>query len=162
MKLANIIKVSVFIKTTDKSVESVSQDLQKPGEDENSLKLKFLELFPFSLEEEKVLLKRSKATGFGQKEIIIYEVELDKDKHTNLFLKNLREKLDEQQRIMLVKQEDRLDVRLNFFLRLDKQSLLNGQYQVTDCGECFHIRISIAAFPRRREVALEVGKRIVN
>jgi len=160
MKLANIIKVSVFIKTTDKSVESVSQDLQKPGEDENSLKLKFLELFPFSLEEEKVLLKRSKATGFGQKEIIIYEVELDKDKHTNLFLKNLREKLDEQQRIMLVKQEDRLDVRLNFFLRLDKQSLLNGQYQVTDCGECFHIRISIAAFPRRREVALEVVKRI--
>ena len=160
MKLANSIKVTVFIKTTDKSVESVSQDLQKPEEDENSLKHKFLELFPFNLEEEKVLMKKSKATGFNQKEIIIYEVDLDKDKHTNLFLKNLKEKLDNQQRIMLIRQEDRLDERLNFFLRLDKQSLLQGEYQVTDCGECFHIRISIAAFPRKREVALDIGKKI--
>lgn len=160
MKLANSIKVTVFIKTTDKSVESVSQDLQKPEEDENSLKHKFLELFPFNLEEEKVLMKKSKATGFNQKEIIIYEVDLDKDKHTNLFLKNLKEKLDNQQRIMLIRQEDRLDERLNFFLRLDKQSLLQGEYQVTDCGECFHIRISIAAFPRKREVALDIVKKI--
>jgi RNA binding exosome subunit len=160
MKLANNIKVTVFIKTTDKSVESVSQDLQKPEEDENSLKDKFLELFPFNLEDEKILLKRSKATGFNQKEIIIYEVELNKDKHTNSFLKNLKEKLDEQQKIMLVRQEDRLDECLNFFIRLDKESLLNGQYQVTDCGQCIHIRISIAAFPRKREVALEVVKKI--
>jgi hypothetical protein len=145
MKLANIIKVSVFI---------------KPEEDENSLKLKLLELLPFNLEEEKIVLKKTRATGFGQKEIIIYEVELDKDKHTNLFLKNLKEKLDEQQRIMLIKQEDRLDERLNFFIRLDKESLLQEQYQVTDCGECFHIRISIAAFPRKKDVALEVVKKI--
>jgi len=160
MKLANNIKVTVFIKTTDKSVESVSQDLQKPEEDENGLKLKLLELLPFNLEEEKIVLKKTRATGFGQKEIIIYEVELDKDKHTNLFLKNLKEKLDEQQRIMLIKQEDRLDERLNFFIRLDKESLLQEQYQVTDCGECFHIRISIAAFPRKKDVALEVVKKI--
>jgi hypothetical protein len=145
MKLANIIKVSVFI---------------KPEEDENSLKLKLLELLPFNLEEEKIVLKKTRATGFGQKEIIIYEVELDKDKHTNLFLKNLKEKLDEQQRIMLIRQEDRLDERLNFFIRLDKESLLQEQYQVTDCGECFHIRISIAAFPRKKDVALEVVKKI--
>jgi RNA binding exosome subunit len=160
MKLANNIRVKVFIKTTDKSVESVSQDLQKPEEDEQAVKDKFLGLFPFSLEEEKVVLKRSKATGFNQKEIIIYEVELAKDKHTNAFLKFLNSKLDEQQRIMLIRQEDRLDEHLNFFLRLDKASLLQGQYQITDCGECFHIRISIAAFPRKRETALEVVKKI--
>lgn len=160
MKLANNIKVTLFVKTADKPVESVSQDLQRQGEDENSLKQKFLELFPFNLEEEKIVLKRSRATGFNQKEIIIYEVELNKDKHTNLFLKNLKEKLDEQQRIMLIRQEDRLDEHLNFFLRLDKESLLNGQYQVTDCGECFHIKISIAAFPRKREVALDIVKKI--
>jgi RNA binding exosome subunit len=145
MKLANNINVTVFI---------------KPEEDENSLKHKFLELFPFNLEEEKVLLKKSKATGFNQKEIIIYEVELDKDKHTNLFLKNLKENLDEQQRIMLIRQEDRLDERLNFFLRLDKESLLQGQYEITDCGECFHIKIGVAAFPRKREVALGIVKKI--
>ena len=145
MKLANSIKVTVFI---------------KQGEDENSLRQKFLELFPFNLEDEKIALKKTKATGFNQKEIIIYEVGLCKDKHTNAFLKFLNSKLDEQQKKMLIMQENRLDDELDFFIRLDKESLLNNSFNITDCGECFHIRISIAAFPRKREVALDIVKKI--
>jgi RNA binding exosome subunit len=41
-----------------------------------------------------------------------------------------------------------------------KQKLLNNELWITDCGECFHIRISIAAFPKKKEVALEVIKKI--
>jgi len=160
MKLAHSIKVSVFIKTTDKSVESVSQDLQKPEEDEALIKDKFISLFPFSLDEEKIFLKRSKARGFSQREIIIYEAELSKERHTNAFLKSLKEKLNEQQKEMLMRQENRLDDDCNFFLRLDKQSLLNNSFNITDCGDCYHIRISIAAFPKKKEAALEVMKKI--
>ncbi len=160
MKLANSIKVSVFIKTTGKPVESVSQDLQKPEEDEALIKEKFISLFPFSLEEEKLILKRSKAQGFNQRQIIIYEVELSKERHTNAFLKNLKDKLDEQQKKMLISQDNRLDENLDFFIRLDKPCLLSNLFQVTDCGDCFHIKISIAAFPKKREIALEVVKRI--
>jgi RNA binding exosome subunit len=145
MKLANSIKISVFI---------------KPEEDSDALTKAFMKLFPFNLEEEKIIVRTSKATSFSQRQITIREVELSKDKHTNIFLKHLKEKLDEQQRKMLISQEDRLDENLNFFIRLDKESLLHDQYQVTDCGECYHIRISIAAFPRKREAALEVVKRI--
>src|SRR4030042_1562672 len=140
MKLANNITVKVFI---------------KPEEEEALIKEKFLSLFPFNLEEEKIMLKKTRAFSFSQREIIIYEVELNKDKHTNTFLKSLKDKLDEQQKKMLMNQDNRLDNNLDFFIRLDKPCLLSNLIQVTDCGDCYHIRISIAAFPRKREVALE-------
>ena len=145
MKLANSIKISLFI---------------KPEEDYESLTKAFFKLLPFNLEEEKLQVKTSKATSFSQRQIIIHELELNKDKHTNLFLRFLRDQLDDQQRKMLMMQEDRLDPNLDFFIRLDKESLLHDQYQITDCGECYHIRISIAAFPRKREAALEVVRKI--
>ncbi|MBN2459225.1 hypothetical protein JXB28_02980 [Candidatus Woesearchaeota archaeon] len=160
MKLAHNVKVNVFIKTTDKSVESVSQDLQKPEEDEKLIREKFLGLFPFNLEDEKIPVVRSTATGFNKREIVILEVVLEKERLTNAFLKSLNEKLDPAQRLMLIRQENRLDEKLDFFIRLDKKSLMNNQLNITDCGECFHIKISIAAFPRKREVALEVVKKI--
>jgi len=145
MKLAHNIKVNVFI---------------KPGEDEKLLREKFLGLFPFSLEEEKIAVARSTATGFNKREIIILEVMLEKERLTNAFLKSLNEKLDPAQRLMLIRQENRLDDNLDFFLRLDKQCLLNNQLNITDYGECFHIRISVAAFPRKVACALEVVKKI--
>jgi RNA binding exosome subunit len=145
MKLAHNIKVNVFIKL---------------GEDEKLLTEKFLGLFPFSLEEEKIAVVRNRATGFNKREIIILEVMLEKERLTNAFLKSLNEKLDPAQRLMLIRQENRLDDNLDFFLRLDKQCLLSNQLNITDCGECFHIRISVAAFPRKRACALEVVKKI--
>ncbi|MBN2052536.1 hypothetical protein JW756_03460 [Candidatus Woesearchaeota archaeon] len=145
MKLANIIKISVFV---------------KPEENEAPIKEAFLKLFPFDIEDERIILKKTRATSFSQRDIIIYEVELTKDRHSNAFLEFLKSKLDEQQRKMLVSQENRLDDNLDFFIRLDKQSLVNNYYNITDCGDCFHIRISIAAFPRKKESAMEVVKRI--
>lgn len=145
MKLAHNVRMTVFI---------------KPEENEQLLKEKLISLVPFSLEEEKLILKRTTAQGFGQKQIIIYELMLEKEKHTNAFLKFLTSKLDEPQKKMLVRQDNRMDDKFDFFIRLDKESLLNNQINITDCGECFHIRIAIAAFPRKREVALEVVKRI--
>ena len=145
MKLANIVKVNVFI---------------KPEESEEPVKNAFLRLFPFSLEEEKIFFRKSKAKGFNQREIIVYEADLIKGRHINEFLEFLNSKFDEQQKKMLVLQENRLDDNLDFFIRLDKQCLANNSYNITDCGDCFHIRISIAAFPRKREAALEVVKRI--
>jgi RNA binding exosome subunit len=145
MKLANSIRVTVFA---------------KPEENEGKVREKFLGLFPFNLEEEKISINRSRATGFSQRQIAIYEVELFKERHTNLFLKLLNSKLDAQQRCMLLSQENRLDDNLDFFIRFSKEHLLNNEFMLTDCGDCYHIRISIAAFPRKREVALEVAKKI--
>jgi len=109
MRLANNIKINVFV---------------KPEDDEAAVKKHLLALFPFDLEQERLVLQRSKAKGFNQREIVILEVDLVKERHTNAFLEFFKEKLNEQQKSVLLGQENRLDDECNFFIRLDKQKLL--------------------------------------
>ncbi|MBU1199492.1 MAG: hypothetical protein KKF46_02440 [Nanoarchaeota archaeon] len=145
MKLANNIKVSVFV---------------KPEDDEDKMKKKFISLFPFDLEKEKIVLQQSKATGFNQRKVIILEVDLEKERHTRSFLESFVSKLNDQQKTMLVSQDNRIDDECNFFLRLDKQKLLDDEFWITDSGECFHVKINIAAFPKKKEKAKDVVKEI--
>ena len=85
-----------------------------------------------------------------------------KQKHTSLFLKNLMKKLSQEQKDLLLRQlESRLDETLHFYIRLDKNKLLDNEYFITDSGNCFHIKIAIAAYPHKRDVAIEVMKYIL-
>jgi RNA binding exosome subunit len=83
---------------------------------------------------------------------------LQKEKHTNAFLNSLKQRLsDDQKQLLLRQSESRLDSELSFFIRLDKDRLLNeNRFWITDSGNCFHIRMSIAAYPSNREAALKV------
>ena len=85
MKLAYQIKAKVF-------------SYEKNNEDDKAVLNKFLELFPFGLKDEKIELKKSNAAGFGEKNIAIFEVALEKEKHTNQFIENLVKNLDEGRR----------------------------------------------------------------
>ena len=146
MKLANIVRIRVFV---------------KPEENEQEIKQALLKLLPFNLEEEKIVLERRAAQGFNERKIIVCEISLQKDRQINKFLEHLNQSITKSQKALLLKQADsRLDSELNFFIRLDKQSLLQGNYLVTDSGDCFHIRISVAAFPRTKEVAMKVVNEI--
>ena len=41
-------------------------------------------------------------------------------------------------------------------MRFDKDELIkNNNLVLTDKGNCFHVKISIAAFPKKRKIALE-------
>ncbi|MFH1505755.1 MAG: RNA-binding domain-containing protein [archaeon] len=141
MKLCNIIKVTVFAKPED-NCEKIGKVFQK--------------LFPFDFAEEKIKLKKQKTHGFNEREILVYEADLEKDRHINAFLKQLNAKLNKAQKELLLRQDNRLDEHLNFFIRLDKPKLLKGKYALTDCGDCFHIKINIASFPRKKEKAKEI------
>lgn len=147
MKFAHTIKVSVFAYSE---------------EDENKIKEALLSLFPFDLEKEKISLTEETATGFEEKKIIIYSVVLNKEKHTNLFLKNLTKTFSEEQKSLLLRQKNRLDDELDFFIRLDKKKIVseNPEYWITDSGDCFHIKISVAAFPAKKEAAYKVIEKI--
>ena len=145
MRLANHIKVSVFVKQED---------------DEAAVKKHLLALLPFGLEQEKIVLHRSRASGFNQREIIILEIDLVKERHTKNFLEFLKKNLNEQQRSALVEQKNRLDDECNFFIRLDKKKLLAGEFWIIDSGDCYHIKINVAAFPKKRERAEEVVRQI--
>ena len=147
MKLAHLIKLIVFSKQED---------------NENDVLNSFLSLMPFNIEEEKLELKTSTAEGFEHAKIKIFELTLIKEKHTTKFIENLITKLtDEQKQLILKQAESRLDEDLKFFLRFDKEKLLKeNKLWLTDKGNCFHVKISIAAFPSSKEKALEVVKSI--
>ena len=143
MKYAYLIKLTVF---------------SREGEDAESILGSLLKFFPFNLEENKIPVKKTSAEGFNKKEIKIFEVALAKQSLTNEFLESLAGNLEEIQKGALLRQsESKLDNNLDFFIRFDKDSWIKEKKLLfTDSGDCFHLKISIAAFPRKREVALKV------
>lgn len=126
------------------------------------IKQKLKEIFPFDLEEEKAELKEKNATGIGESKIKIYEVELTKEKTIKLFVDAFLEKLTKEQKETLIQQkETRLDDELHFFIRLDKEKMLNDQYEVTDSGNCYHIKLKIASYPATKEKALQIIEEVL-
>ncbi len=142
MKFVHTVKITVFSK------------------DEVNLLSPLLSFFPFNLEKEKIKVEKTAADGLEDKKIMVYKVILTKERHTNQFIKHLIERLDDKQKELISGQlESRLDNELNFFLRFDKDELIKeNKLKLTDTGNCFHIKMSIAAFPAKRENALAVVK----
>ena len=146
MKLLNAAEISVFA---------------KPEEDVDAIKRALLALVPFNLASEKLKLEEATALGFSERKIKIFKLTLKKEKHTSLLLKHLLANLNVSQKKTLLEQaETRLDENLDFFIRFDKFSLLNNVFELTDSGSCFHIKLLVAAFPRHRDAALAVVKKI--
>ena len=143
MKYAHSVKLSVFSYENENSKEILDS---------------FLKLFPFSPGENGVAPIKRNATGFNESKIEIYEAVLTKSNLINQFLDFVLSNLDEVQKGTLIRQaESRLDDNLDFFIRFDKESWIkNNKLELTDTGKCFHLSMSIAAFPRKREVALKI------
>ena len=110
------------------------------------------------MEENNLQLKKTIATGFSETEIKIYELQLSKQNLIAQFLRNFVACLTAgQKKTILNHKESRLDENLDFFIRFDKDVWMQKEMlELTDSGKCFHLRMSIAAFPRKREVALVV------
>ena len=149
MKYAHLIKLTAF------SYEN---------ENAQSVLEAFLRLFPFNLEDHKIVLKKTGALGFNESKIMIFEAELIKTNLIKQFLENLLAKLDKSQKELVLNQsESRLDKNLDFFLRFEKDSWINEKKLIlTDSGKCFHIKMSVAAFPKKREIALNAIKDLFN
>ena len=145
MKIAHIINLRVFA---------------YEREDAAKIEEKLNSLLPFRLEDEKLSVSRTIAQGFHEKKIIIFEVTLEKEKHTSKFLKNFRSLLSDDQKKLLVSQaQSRLDENYGFFIRIDKTKLLDeDRIWITDSGNCVHMKMTVAAYPTNKENALKVVK----
>jgi len=147
MKLAHQIWIKIF-------------SYEKFNEDENLIRDNFLKLFPFNFEDEKLELTQTEAKGFSELKITIFEIILKKDKHIKKFLEKLLQNLDEEQKKKILEQSGkRLDENLDFFLRFDKEQYMkNNILKLTESGNCIHFKFSIAAFPKKRDIALKIIK----
>jgi RNA binding exosome subunit len=118
-------------------------------------------LYPYNLEEQKLKLDCTIAEGFDHKKIKIYTLALDKDRHINAFFDSFRSKLTKEQKYLLVSEiESRLDSSLAFYIRLNKERLIEGDYEITDTGNCFHLTFLVAAYPHKREIAVNMLKNL--
>jgi len=146
MKTAHYAKISVF---------------SNPEDDEQKISAALKKLAAVDLEKENISIDEASAKGFNERKIKVFTIVIRKTKLINGFLKSLLGNLDDKQRMVLKSQTgSRLDDDLSFFIRLDKEKLLKGLYRITDSGNCFHIKLSIAAFPAKREKALEIIQNI--
>lgn len=142
MKIAHEIKARIFI---------------KPEENEEELTKGFKEIVPYDLEEEKITYKETTAQGFEERKIKIKEIIIKKEKHTNKTIKRITEKLREEDK-RKIREEYEPDEQQKIYLRIKKDSLNKEQYELTTGGDCAHLTITIAAYPKTKEKAKEIIK----
>ena len=148
MKVANSVKVNVFCHVNESS-EKISKGLA--------------DMFPFNLEENKIKIEKTIAEGVHHNKIEILEISVEKESLVNQSIEKLKECLGKKQVEVLKKQkESRLDEEGNFFIRIEKSYWLKQQkMSLTDSGNCYHIKINIAAFPKKRENAMKILESIL-
>ncbi len=130
--------------------------LAKPEENAEEIRQGIIALVPFNLEEAKIKIDAQNAESFEERIIKIFTIILTKESHTNDFLQFLLDSLSEEQKKLLIAQaESRLDKDFDFFIRIEKDKWAQERKIIlTDAGYCFHIKISLAAFPKKRETAI--------
>ena len=114
-------------------------------------------------ENENIMIEQRIATGFNERRISIFSTKLSKERHTFQFIRRLIGLISKKDMARIRKElESRVDEECNFFLRFEKGPWNEGRKLVlTDSGECYHIRMSVAAFPAKREVALAVLRELL-
>lgn len=135
------------------------------GEEENESEIVngLKSLLPFDLEKEKIAVQKQTAFGFSDRRITIFEVTLAKNRHVKAFLDNLLPKISSTDKQMLLRQLDsRVDDNANFFVRFDKETLAkHNELLVTDGGNCYHVRIKMAAYPSNKETAIKLLRKLI-
>jgi RNA binding exosome subunit len=149
MKLAHSVRASVFSHENESSSEIVKG---------------LAAIFPFDLEKNKLKVQNTMAEGALHNKIGIHEIFVEKESLVNSFIENLLEKLGKSQVEALKEQkESRLDAESNFFIRIEKDYwILQNKMALTDSGNCYRIKISIAAFPKKRENAMKIVDKILD
>lgn len=146
-KLAHNIKLSVFARDGEEDPVKVESAMH--------------ELIPFGdLEDETLKIERTIATGAKDNKIFIFQLYLARNSQINRFLDFLKERLSQDQRELLISQAPtRLDEEMQFFIRIDKRRLMEEhRLWITDKGDCYHIKMTLAAFPAKKENGLKIIK----
>jgi RNA-binding protein len=116
----------------------------------------FHKLVKQDFDKEKISIIEENVESFENRKIKILTLEISKEAHTNVFLKTLKELLGKEQCTKILEQKtSRLDEELYFYIRLNKESVLKEIYELTDSGDCIHIKLHVAAFPKNKESALK-------
>ncbi len=118
----------------------------------------FHEMLPVDFKKERVSLIQRTERGFDDLPLHLLSMKTRRNKNNILLLENILSRLPPKDKEILFREhERRLDEQGDFFIRLDLNGLLSTPriYTLTRGGDCFHIKVKIAAFPKKRERLLQ-------
>jgi len=136
----------------EKIVHSVSLNVfEKHVECLPELQDVFHRLLPIDFKKNKIQIHHQQLEGFSG---IIHSLTLQttSNRHNVLLLASLFTQFTKNDKELIEHQkESRLNDEGVFYIRLDKSLLLQNIFQLTDGGDCFHMKIKLAAYPATRE-----------
>lgn len=122
----------------------------------------FHRFLPIDFEKNRIVIDHQQLEGFSS---IIHSLTLQttSNRHNLLLLETLFSNLTKNDKNLLDQQkESRLNDDGVFYIRLDKPLLLQSIFKLTDTGDCFHIKIKLAAYPATREHYFENLQKLID
>ncbi|OUJ19069.1 Exosome subunit RNA binding protein with dsRBD fold [Methanonatronarchaeum thermophilum] len=98
--------------------------------------------------------------NFGNK-IILFRSKIEKSREIRDLIHKIKTSLTENQIKELERQiEKRTDEDCNLFLRFNKQDAYKEKLSLTNSGNSINIRFKIAAYPAKKQKAINTGKQL--
>ena len=125
-------------------------------EDLDELKQAILNIFPDAE------IEIEEAEGLTENRILILTGVISKKRQTKDFFNKLLE-LDSKVLDNLINDLDKkVDENGNLFLRLSKEDAIDEKINIVDSGDSIHLKIKIAAYPAKKEVAINKLKEAID
>ena len=96
------------------------------------------------------------AEGLLGENMLILSGVVSKKRHTKEFLNSLLSIDNDQLKKLYGDLERKMDEKGNLFLRFSKEKALDGEWEILDGGDSIHLKVKIAAYPAKKEVALKL------
>ena len=98
-------------------------------------------------------IEAEEAEGLTDNKIVILSGVVSKKRFTQTFFNTLLESVDLKD--LTRDLERKIDDNGNWFLRFDKNDAINEKLTIVDSGDAIHLKIKIAAYPGRKDIAIE-------
>jgi hypothetical protein len=96
--------------------------------------------------------------GYYKNSVLILSDKITKKRETRNFVNILNELPVPDKKRISHQLENKIDDNGNLFLRFDKQRAYLGDLKVVEHGDSIHVKIKIAAYPAKKEIALKLAR----
>ncbi|MGZ7068147.1 MAG: RNA-binding protein [Methanobacterium sp.] len=93
--------------------------------------------------------------GYFKNPVLILYDKIEKKRQIRDFVKILEQLDDPTKKRVLNELDRKMDHKGNLFLRFDKQRAFLGDLKIIEHGDAIHVKIKIAAYPAKKEKAME-------
>jgi RNA binding exosome subunit len=98
--------------------------------------------------------------GYFKNPVLILHDKIGKKRETKEFIKILQNLDSSTKKRVLNELNNKMDEKGNLFLRFDKQRAYLGDLKIIEHGDAVHVKIKIAAYPAKKEKAMELAREI--